>query len=389
MFGIMVLMLTVVYKNENKYTHVAVKNLSNTNDLILQLNAVEVLGQKGHRGATDILTKTLRNPLVDDKVKIRILEILGHIRDHNSILEILDCLKSKNSEVKIAALKSIIKFDNLEKDMVKFPFSHYRLNELLKEIFSKEDDREIKILIMTIITKLNKNQIAPFILSLLESKDNRLIADCISVCSYFNDINLVHYLLPYLESKDPRIKANTIHALWQFKHYRIKLLPMLDEMLNSKNQRVKIAAYRLAGDIKAIQEKNRLKESLNSADPYEILEAAGSLCKMKFQDAITIFIDLILGEDEDIKLRAMKMLDIFPEQIREMIKKLLLRRVSAHINFILSESNKTSLEELDTETLIKLRNAYKLVNDHEEVQNISELINKNNNLLKALQFNPS
>jgi len=389
MIIIMGTLLAIVMKNENKYTHIAVKNLTHSNDIILQLNAVEVLGQKGHRGATEILTKTLKNPLIDDKVKIKILETLGHMHDQDSILEILDCLKSNNPDIKIAALKSINKFERIEKDIIRYPFSHYRINEILKDIFSKEEDREIKTLIITIITKMNKNDIAPFIFDLLKTDDNRLIADCISVCSYFNDINLVHYLLPYLNSEDPKIRANTIQALWQYKHYRIKLMPVLEDMLHSDILREKVAGYRLAGDIKAIHEKNRLKESLKASDPLERLEAAGALCKMKFYEGVKIFVEAIVSEDEKLKKRAFKLLDAVPNQIASSIKNSLLRRVSAYINFILAESNKSSLEDLDTDTLIKLRKAYELVNDHEEVENISELINTNNNILKALQFNPS
>ena len=389
MIGIMVLMLMVILKNENKYTHIAVKNLTHSNNVILQLNAVEVLGQKGHRGATEILTKTLKNPLINDKVKIKIISTLGHIKDQDSTLEILDCLKSQNSQVKVAALKSINKFEHIAKDFVKFPFSHYRINEVLKDIFSKEDDREIKSLIITIIAKMNKNDIVPFILELLKTNDSRLTADCISVCSYFNDINLVHYLIPFLESEDPKIQANTIYALWQFKNYRVKLLPVLDELLHSTDLRKKIAGYRVAGDIKAIQERNRLKDSLKSPYAIERLEAAGALSKMNYNDGIKIMVDSILLENEKLKSRALILLDSIPDRISSQIKNLLLRRVSAYINLILAESSKTSLDELDTETLIKLRKAYDLVNDHEEVQNIDEIITKNNQILKTLQFNPS
>ena len=77
------------------------------------------------------------------------------------------------------------------------------------------------------------------------------------------------------------------------------------------------------------------------------------------------------------------------KRMKNYMIKLLNQKVSAYINYILSESNKTTLEELDISTLMKLRNAYELVNEHEEVENINRVLRaSNSNYSKNLQFNP-
>lgn len=389
MAAIMIGIMLVLLKNEKKYTHISIKNLLHSDDILLQLNAVEVLGQKGHKGIIDVFTKTLRAENLDPKVKVKILETLGHMHEKESLLEIIDNLKSNNAKVRFAALKAINKFEKIEKDILNLPFSHHRINETLKYVFEHEEDKNAKALIVSIIAKMNRNNVVPFIFELLKSKDNRLIADSIAVCAYFDDINLIHYLLPYLESEDPKIRGNTVAALWQFKHYRSKLLPVLDNLLYSSNSRDKVAGFRVVGEIKAIQEKNRLKDSIKSTNPEEKLEASIALCKMGFFEGIKSLVDIIISKEEKLKKRALDSIDSMPESVIKVLKSNLLMRISSYINTILAESNKTSLEELDTDVLVELRNAYDLVNDHEEVENINDVINKKNQFINILQFNPS
>ena len=78
-----------------------------------------------------------------------------------------------------------------------------------------------------------------------------------------------------------------------------------------------------------------------------------------------------------------------PRKIYETIQDKLRNKVSMQINKLLVDSNKSSLEELDKDTLLQLKVAYELVNDHEEVQNIKGILNHIEFNNKLLQFNPS
>lgn len=389
MISIMAFMLFVLLKNESKYTHISVKNLLHSKDPAIQLNAVEILGQKGHRSSAEILTRKLQQENLDDEVKIKIIETLGRMKTREAILELLDCLYSENKKVRTAALKALDAFDLTGKHKKSYPFSNYRANDTLKQLFAHEEDNDIKALIIRILTKINKDEIVPFLLKLLRTEDNRMKADCIAVCGNFDDINLAHYVIPYLDSNDPRIRAYTIIALWKFKKYRVRLMESLKSMLFSNDKKERIEGYYAVGEIKAIQEKNRLRESLKVQDEEERFVAALSLAKMGFNDGIHLIVDAIMDEHCPLNAYAINIQDTLPANISDQIQNLVRRRVSEYINALLTDSNKKNLEDLDKSELLKLRRAYELVNEHEEVQNINEILNQQDLLMRSIQFNPS
>ena len=389
MMTIMVFMLFSLLKNDRRYTQISIKNLLHSKDTSLQLNAVEILGQKGHKNATEILTRMLNQDDIDDKVRIKILDTLGHIKDFQSLIEIIDSLKHKNPEIRKSSLIALKKFDTFTKHGGKHPFSTHRTNSLLKKMFLEEKDYDIKALIIEVLAKHNSDKIVPYLLSLLKSAEKHQQADVIQVCGNFDDISIVHYLLPFLESNDPIIKSRTIVALWQFKKYQMRLLQEIKAMLFSKKKDERIQAYYILGEIKALHEKNRLLELLKSKDQDEKLAAAIALVKMNVFDGASIIIERIL-QDKSLQKKLMHLIQFdIGKRMKNYMIKLLNQKVSAYINYILSESNKTTLEELDISTLMKLRNAYELVNEHEEVENINRVLRaSNSNYSKNLQFNP-
>jgi len=379
MITIMGIMLFVILKNDRKYTQISVKNLLYSKDPAVQLNAIEILGQKGHKNATEILTRTLNQKDVNDKVRIKILNTLGHIKDSESLSEIIDALEHKNPEIRKSSLMALEKFDATNKKGVKHPFSTHRTNHLLKKMFLKEDDYAIKSLVINVLAKHGTDKIVPYLLSLLQSAKKHQKADVIRVCGNFHDISLVHYLMPFLESDDSIIKSRTIVALWQFKKHRMRLLQEVKNMLFSKNKIDRLEAYYILGETKAMQEKNRLLDLLQSKDEDEKLAAAIALAKMNVREGIPIIVEKILY-DESLRKQLLYLVQLkLEKRMKNYTINLLNQRVSLYINNMLSESNKHTLEELDTSTLMKLRSAYELVNEHEEVENVN----------KVLQFNPT
>jgi HEAT repeat protein len=383
MIAIAFIMLLILLKNENKYSQLSIKNLLHSKNSTLQLNAIEVLGQKGHKNSTQILTKTLRGNNLDRKVKIKILDTLGHIKEHESVLEILDYIDDDDRSVRIAALKALYKFDVIRKKSSKRPFSLHRIDTILKKQFEKEDDAYIKSLIIKILAKLNSQQIVKFILELLNSEDLNIKSNCIAACEYFEDINLIHYLSPFLDSKNPVIKGNTIIALWKYPKTKIRVHQELKQMLFSKNRDERIMAFYVIGEIEAVQEKNRLKDYLYSDDEEESLTAALALCKMNSKSGIDIVSKALLNAGSRDREKIFHEIELLSDKIKRNIKKYIHIHTSYYINDILRNANTPNLDELDRNELIKLRNAYDLVNDHEEVQNIDEILGN-----KELQFNP-
>jgi HEAT repeat protein/ATP/ADP translocase len=389
MGAIIVVMLFALLKNDRRYTQLSIRNLLHSQDTSVQLSAVEILGQQGHKNSTEILTRMLNQEGIDDKVRIKILNTLGHIKDSQSLIEVIDALEHQNPEIRKSSLMALEKFDTFTKQGGKHPFSTHRTNTLLKKMFLEEKDYDIKSLVIGVLAKHNSTRIVPYLLSLLKSAEKDQQADVIQVCGNFNDISLVHYLMPFLESDDPVIKSRTIVALWQFKKYQMKLLQEMKNMLFSKNKKDRVESYYIFGEIKAMQEKHRLIDLLKSNDEDEKLAAAIALVKMNIYEGIPFVIDGIMRDDHK-KRSLLHLIQMgVGKRMKGYMLKVLNQRVSAYINYILSESNKTTLEELDTYTLLKLRKAYELVNEHEEVENVDRVLQASDSTYdKKLQFNP-
>lgn len=375
MIGVTGFMLLVLLKNENHYTRLSVKNLTQSLDSTLQLNAIEILGQKGHKNAVNILTKTLKKADLEKKVTIKILDTLGHIKAHDSILEILDYVNHEDRRVRFAAIKALQNYNVVQKKQKSGrPFSIFRINNVLKRQFQVEDDEDIKALIIKILAKLNKRKIVPYLIDLLKSPDPTIQANCISACYFFNDINLIHYLLPFINSRDPVVRAHTIIALWKYEDYKKTLNTALKHMLHSKDPNVRVEAYMVIGRVKAHLETNRLIATLSSVNKTERLVAALALASLGKNDGNEIIVDILIHSNATDREIILHRIDSLSKTSKSKIEALIRQKVSAFINETYLIHEDLDIETLDRSALIKLRNAYELVNEHEEVQNINNLL---------------
>ncbi|MFC1810780.1 HEAT repeat domain-containing protein, partial [Patescibacteria group bacterium] len=239
----------------------------------------------------------------------------------------------------------------------------------------------VKAIIIKILAKLNHEKIVKFILNLLKSEDIQIKANCIGACTHFDDINLIHYLYPYLNSENPDIKGNTIIALWKYSKYKIKLYQELKKMLLSTDKETKLKAIYVIGEVGAVQEKKRLRQYLYSDDKDQRLISAIALSKLSAKEGIPVICESLLYSSGKTRERIEYEIDILPENIKKKIAFYIRQNVCSYINQLFANSHVINLDELDKDTLLKLRNAYELVNDHEEVQNIDDRL--------QLQFNPT
>lgn len=375
MIAVMGFMLIILLKNENQYTKLSIKNLTQSVDSTLQLNAIEILGQKGHKNAVNVLTKTLKKADLENKVTIKILNTLGHIKEHDSILDILNYISHEDRRIRFAAIKALNNYDVIrKKQKSERPFSLFRINNVLKRQFQTESDEDIKALIIKILAKLNKHKIVPYLIDLLKSADPTIQANCISACYYFNDINLIHYLLPFIDSPDPMVRAHTIIALWKYDDYKKHLTTALKSMLHSKNSAVRIEAYMVIGKVKAHLETNRLISTLSSVNKTERLVAALALANLGKKEGNEIIVDILIHSNATDREIILHRIDSLSKTSKSKIEALIRQKVSAFINESYLVDTDFDIEALDRLALIKLRNAYELVNEHEEVQNINKLL---------------
>lgn len=367
-----------------KYTKLSCERLSNSASKGTKLNAIEILSQKGHKNSGEKLTNMLSSE-EEKEIQVKIIKALGEIKDPATLPEIIEYIDNPDKKIRNSAIETLGKFKKLGKHFYAQAFSKHRAINKLKELFRKEQTEEIRESIIKVLANLDQNDIIDFLLKTLkESKNPKIKADCIYLCGLFHDPNAAYYIKPYLKSRSPRIKANTIIALWQFKKYGLKLKKELSKMLEKKDRQILISALYTIGEIKAEQEIKKLLKCLKSEDFGIKKQATIALLKMENSEIISEVSSLLLKANNKTVEEIKKVGSAVSPKFWKEIKKALEKKASTEINRILSQNTeKKDFIELDTATLEKIKNIYKRVEEHHEVDKIERVLQQKENQIKS------
>jgi len=361
--------LAVIWLRE-RYTHVSKKNLEIMGDHPAKFTSIEVLAQRGHTNAAEILVKNLLYKKESEIMQIKILETLGRIRDPCTIPEILTCFEKPSPAVKLAAVNALAEFQDLGKHFFTQAFTRFRVVSALKELFEKEDSKEIRSAIVRVFANMHQAEVVPFLVETIEKADSVVRADCIFVCGLFHDISAAHYLEPHLKSEDAYTRANTIISLWQFPQYRLRLTILLTSLLEAEDKTSQKAAIHMLGEIGALQERPRLEKYLEHEDAELRLLAALALAKLHHEQVPELLADFILHEDASLATLAKKHLARIPADMQEQVSKIVHHRLSQRLTELLADVDAESLSELSPAILNEMSRLYASADDWHEVAKI-------------------
>lgn len=368
---VFVVMFLLTLRLQRDYTSVAKKNLEMSKEFGLKSHAIEVLSQKGHDNAADILSKALIYRKELPEVKVKILRALGEIEDPLSLPEILLCLNDPSLEVKIAACQALSRFKHLGKHFYTQAFSQHRIISTLSEVFKKESSKRLRSAIIKTFANIQHAQVVPFLLDIIaQANDEELISDCIYVIGLFGDINTWHYVSPFLTSTNPRIKANAIIALWQFEKYRLQLLIHLLSLLESKEKNANLSGIYAVGEIKAIQELPVLKKFLESDDADIVRYTAVALLKLDEQDAVQPILQLLFGENSEVAYKTFEAVqDSKPNSTRTTLFKYIKTEGGTLVNQLFHEHHlhHSQWDQLPPEKIERLIRYYTILGHEKEV----------------------
>ncbi|MBI2453466.1 HEAT repeat domain-containing protein [Candidatus Peregrinibacteria bacterium] len=372
-----VALLALLLSLRDKYSAEAKKLLSSKENYYEKCNAIEILSQKGHFDSGKTLAESLEKTQKNDTLQIKILRALGRIQDTKTIPEILDCLMSKNEQVKVTTLETLGQFKDLGKHVFSQAFAKYRVIETLKKMFQEEKSEELRSHIIHVLARLNQSEVADFIIDTLKNTKNENIqADCIEACGLFHDPNAAYYIKNYLQSPNPKIIASVIIALWQFPKYRESLEEKLKNLIENKEEKNLIAAFHATGELKLEKYTPILKKYLHAQNEEIKDNAIISLAKIGHEKALKPITEMLFRmaqKNIHIKNTILKQV---PNSLRHMIENHIHVRASEEINNILNESKKKHLSELKKDSLEKLKTIYEFVDEHEEVLKIHQLLNQ-------------
>lgn len=377
---IMLIVLIETIRLQPKYTAISRDQLFSQSPYPEKLNAIEILAQRGHDKAPFILVQKLRESLNGGRandpplVRVKLLTALGKYRNYHSLPTILESLHDPDSEVRLEAAHALMNFSDIGEKFYTQAFSRYRLVETLKDVFRKEKSASVRKAIIRVFSILHQTDIIPFLIEVLNEKDETMRADCIYTLGLFRDPMSAYYIYPALRDNDALVRANAVISMWQFPTHRREAEETLNSLLESSNRSEFKAGLFALGEI-GLPRKRVLMDSLQAPDPEIRLEAAFALTKCAdpngFQILLDHFLKLPAGEFEIFR----RFFHRLKPQAKKMVDKILLNVISNFHREIFTKHAETGIEEMEQDLLERLRRLYGLLDQHEELYTIEQVIN--------------
>lgn len=310
----------VTYLQQQKYTNLAINDLLHSKDKKVRFNAIDILGQKGHKSSVPILMKILGSKKEPVSIRVRVLKALSELEASESINSIIKCFNSKWSAIRSAALDTLECFRVFQKP--KGLFQKYILISELKRLYRKEKSEEIVLKIIHLMSFLSSVSTVEFLVDVLEHGDGRHKAEAIYALGKFNDREIFNFLSVYLNSKNFKEQINAAVALYNVKDYRDEAYHLIFSFLYSrKMEKIECGLFAI-GELGLKKRKEVCFHYLNSKNNDLRIHSAISLIKMGYQDGIPVIVNLLLNGSEDVKFKIRYLLKNVDVRISKNIDKI-------------------------------------------------------------------
>jgi hypothetical protein len=353
--------------SRKSFTQLSKANLDSEQNIEGKLHSVEILGQKGHRNSTDILSQKLKHKDEGDIIREKIIRTISDINNPRAVHTYLSVLRDEkeNLETKMKVADSLFKLDIVPSYWQEHAFTQYHLRETLEELFEKAKHPHFKkLLVMNIFKHSPSHEVAPFFLKTMQKADDKLKTIYLRSCLMFNDPEIVFYVRKYLEHKDPRIKSHAVIALWKFEE-KAPLREILENLVMSENEKDRVSGLYAFGEVKDKLQRERIIEFLDHQSQNVRLHALVALAKLGDHRAVEGLLEILFGEDQKLSQKAFYMLDRVPKDMRQQLQRKIQREVSREVRGILhSEAFHLSPQK---KTLNRLKWLYRMAGRHDDI----------------------
>lgn len=377
MFVLIIIDMVIVSGTQTLYTANTVSALLCKNeDVDERLKSVDILIQKGHGEIEPALMKCLSDPVSPDLLKIKIIKALTEFRYFESLPEITGFTTHPNREVRIAAIEAIESFQEADY-FSKNEFSKMKIFEMLKSVFWKESEEDIRIMILNIISKFTGEHTVNFITDILQNEKGEVLAEAIRSLCTTNDISLAELLEDYLYSQDKRLVFSACIGLWQFPKYRTRIKKILGEMLQSADKLACANAAYAIGEIGIEDYKNKLISIFKKEkDSLARAHIAISLLKLGSGIYINFLIDILRDHSHPLSYKLIKLINEIPERYKNLIDPHIFHAASYKIHKIFGKSKTHKISDMQREELNELRYCYHLLNSTSDILRIDAILKK-------------
>lgn len=362
----------VAYSQQKKYTDIAINDLLYSNEKKVRFNAIDILGQKGHRSSAHILKRILMNENESVSIRVRALKALGELESIDAINDIFMCLLSKKSAIRSAAIDALECYKIFYKS--KALFQKYNLICELKKIYKKERNDEIIMKIIHFMSKLGSVSTVEFLIDVLKNGKGQHKAEAIYALGKYKDYGVLKFLESYLKSKNPKEQINVAIAIYSLKELRDEARHVIFSFLYSHKSVKVICGLFAVGELKLRQKKDVCFRYLNSQNDDLKINSAAALIKMGYQQGIPVLINTLFSGDEAVNTKIKHLLKNLDVHTIKNIDRIVRHIVSEEVEKITRKNEIHSLRDLGADNLLNLRSLYSLVDEYDEVEIIDNII---------------
>lgn len=367
-------LLFVTYRQQAKYTNVALDAMNSSPDRDVRINAVDILSQRGHEHSIPSMQKILNDPKESVSLKIQILKAFSELQDDTTLPDVISCLKSKNCEIRAAAVDALLDFKILFKNNNRYLVIEHNLVSALEKLFRRGSNDEIRSKILRFLSRLSTVATFEFLVHVLKTTRGQLKAEAINAIGNYDDPAVVQFVRPYLKSADSKLRWASIIALGRFKEFRDESVGHICSGLHSEDEREIARALFAVGELSIKDRKKECRRRLDSESLELRINSSVALAKMGFSECIPVLTDLLFHTSEDISMRVKKMLQNVDVRISKNLDKIIRHLVMQEVNSLIPENNPNVLKKLPKSDLKTLKWLYRLSGEYEEVENISQFI---------------
>lgn len=377
MVGFSLLFFYFTYRQQSRYTGVALSDLIYSKDKNVRLNAVEILSQRGHRDAFGALEKVLINKNEPISLRVRILRGFAELNHPRAIPLIIDCLKSGNAVIREAAVDALLEYKTVGRKVRNNLVANYKLLDSLRLLFKTEKHERIRSKIIKLISNISSVATIDFLLSVLKKSKGALKANAIYALGSYNDVSMAEYIKPYLSAKDLDQRVSAMVALSKFPGYEHLLLHNLDLLLASKKQDEVASGLYLIGELRLKRKRAICFELVDSTNIDLKIQAAIALAKLGYHEVEPLIVKLLLSEDLDVAARVKNLLSNVDVRISKNIDKIVRHMVAEQVSELIIANERKPLREYNVDVLKSLCWMYRLVEEYDEVDSINKILNNN------------
>lgn len=372
-----VVLLGFCMPSRKSFTQLSKQNLDAEENIEGKLHSVEVLGQKGHQGNTDILSHKLTQKDEIEIIREKIIRTIATINDPKAVHVFLNILRDEKESIdtKIHVADSLFHLTIPQAYWNEHAFTQHHLRETLEKLFHEVSHPHLKkLLVMNIFAHSPSHQVVPFFIETMEKADDKLKSIYLRSCQMFNDPEIVYYVRQYLEHDDPRIKSHAVIALWKFEEQEV-LRNILRTLLESEHEKNLISALYAIGEVKDKAQHEAVLEFVDHQSENIRLHALIALAKLGDGKAQAGLLEIIFGENSELSKKAFYMLDRVSPEMRSQIRHHVRTEVSYRVGEILHVLS--SAEDEKESLLGKLKWFYRMAERHDDIVALNQLRIKN------------